>query len=298
MKLLVKAALAAFIGIAAAAGCCPSSEAAAASLGEAGKKAEIEANEEARLPVPALLEPGPVILPESKSHDWQQAIHAAPLPAADRIHAMTASIPMPDSVVSTDDKGFIDPDKLSKSMHYQPLSDFSEWKHDALGKRAGILTVKKGKTGAAAFLYQVEMNNPSAQEVFHDLFDEKIIPAPAIQKLFFFNAALMRAEPMLNDLFLEGTENARQSGIPISYSFITVDFGEKIEQLHRLDGKPILYTFAVRPRFVIDGFVLPVYTRGCLWKHDNSYRFLLVASLDDEKDLFDDAVWKLIKQYQ
>lgn len=304
MKLLSKALLGVSLWMAAAGGVWAASpEPVPPALAAAEGKTETAVNETAAshtadIPLPFLLEPGPVLPPVEKEHSWQHAIHASSLPAVDRIHSMTASIPMPDSVVADQDKGFIDASKLPKSMHYQPLSDFSAWKTDPMGQRSGILTVRKGKTAGAAFLYQVEMNNPSAAAVFHDLFDEKTIPAPAIQKLFFFNTALMRAEPILNDLFLEGADNARKAGIPVSYSFASIDFGDKIEQLHRMDEKPVMYTFAAWPRFLIDGFIYPIYSRGCLWKHDNSYRFLFIASLSNQEELFNDAIWTIIKEYR
>lgn len=266
---------------------------------EAADRADAEKTEALPFAGPVPLEPGPVILQPSQPLYSVNPVkgwgNRTSLPAWHKAHSLTSSIPVSSNIVGPDDKGFIETLKLPKDMTYEPFSRLSPGKKMTDRDRAGILTARKGKITGAALIYQVEMKNTAAESVFGDLFDPKVLPAPAIQKIFFFNAAWVRSEELINDFFLEAAEDMRKEGTPVPYGFASVDFGTQMEQLHRVSESPVVYTFSAEPRFVIDGFVFPLYIRGCLMKHDDAYRFFFLAAPDSERPVFDDAAWKLVQ---
>ncbi|WP_297019316.1 hypothetical protein [uncultured Dialister sp.] len=187
-------------------------------------------------------------------------------------------------------ESFLNGKVLPKTMKYQPLSK----DRPSLGTYGGVLTVKGTSYTAGALAVSAVFKGPKSDAYFGGMFLPGGYSRQAGEKMLAFNMTLLKLESITNDVFLKTVGEARKdTGTQVPYDFLAVDMLH-VEQLHKVNDHPKVYSFSLRPAFSVDGWVIPLFFRGYAAKVDNSYRFLLLASPDSEKDLVSQAGLRLV----
>lgn len=186
---------------------------------------------------------------------------------------------------------FLNGKKLPKNMKYQPLSK----DRPSPGTYGGVLTVKSKSYTAGALAAGTVFKGPKSDAYFGGMFLPGGYTREAGSHMLAFNMTLLKLESITNDVFLKTVAEARKdTGTPIPYDFLALDMLH-VEQLHKVHDNPKVYSFSLRPAFSVDGWVLPLFFRGYAAKVDNSYRFLLLAAPDSEKDVISEAGLRLVE---
>ena len=181
---------------------------------------------------------------------------------------------------------------LPKYMHYEPFSLFPPESH------GGLLTVMGEKYSGTALTVSSVLKGPKSAQYFGGMFLPHGYTQEAGNKMLSFNMALMKTENTMNEVFLNALAECRQdTGMELPYNFLAVDMLH-VEQLHRVQENPRVYSFSLRPAISADGFILPLFIRGYVCNMDDAYRFLFLVSPDSEKDLFSMAGLNLISQQE
>ncbi len=176
----------------------------------------------------------------------------------------------------SDAAGFLSDDKLPKNTAFTPF-DF-----DPSGK-TGLLTIKDKKSVVTAFVAGCEINPKTGEKALADVFDSPSLSPASVSELYQFNLSLLNSENLLNNMFLEMEKRVNQkegSDLPkVPYNLVTVDYLH-VEQLHRVQDKPRIYTSGVRAVFLADGVAIPVYAKSYLMRYRDKYRVLLFITPD------------------
>lgn len=176
---------------------------------------------------------------------------------------------------------FLNGTQMPKAVKYYPFSNDIP----SLGSYGGVLTVKGKSYTAGALAAGAVFHGPKSDAYFGGMFLPGGYSRQAGEKMLAFNMTLLKLESITNDVFLKTVAEARRdTGTQVPYDFLAVDMLH-VEQLHKVSDHPKIYSFSLRPAFSVDGWVFPLFFRGYAAKVDDSYRFLLLAAPDSEKDL-------------
>ena len=99
--------------------------------------------------------------------------------------------------------------------------------------------------------------------------------------------ALLGMESVLNGMFLEMAKriNEKPETDPkIPFNMLGVSF-LNVEQIHRAQDRPRIYTSGVRAVFFVDGFAVPVYGKGYVMKYGDKYRLFSVLTTDSVNEM-------------
>lgn len=182
--------------------------------------------------------------------------------------------------------------ELPKGMTYEPF-DFLPVSMDNYG---GLLTMKGKKYTGTAIAAGASFKGKSSDEYFGGMFLPHGYTQESAGKMLNFNIGLLKIESAMNEIFLNTMKEVRkETKEPIPYSFFALSM-LNVEQLHKVKDKPKTYSFSLRPTLSVDGFVVPLFVRGFASKVDDTYRFLLLATFDSQKDMVSFAGLKLINE--
>ena len=185
---------------------------------------------------------------------------------------------------------FLNGKTMPKTMGYRPFSN----NNPSPGTYGGVLTVKGKSYTAGALAAAAVFRGPKSDACFGGMFLPGGYSQQAGERMLAFNMTLLKLESITNDVFLKAVAEARKdTGTQVPYDFLAVDMLH-VEQLHKVNDAPRIYSFSLRPVFSVDGWVLPLFFRGYAAKVDDSYRFLLLASPDSEKNLVSEAGLRLV----
>ena len=109
----------------------------------------------------------------------------------------------------------------------------------------------------------------------------------SVSELYGCNVALLGMENVLNGMFLEMAKriNEKPETDPkIPFNMLGVSF-LNVEQIHRAQDRPRIYTSGVRAVFFIDGFAVPVYGKGYVMKYGDKYRLFSVLTTDSANEM-------------
>lgn len=180
--------------------------------------------------------------------------------------------------------------KWPSSMTFQPISLAGIPAKDSY---TGLVTVHDKKIRAPIMAVGVEMKGAHADDLFQGMFLPGGYTEEAGKAMLSFNMALMQSENMMNDLFLKTmTSTVKVTGQAIPFDLMAVDV-LSVEQLHKMKSVKDTYTFAIRPLFVADGWMIPLYVRGIAAKREGAYRFVLLGGLDNSKAEVNQAAWEV-----
>lgn len=179
---------------------------------------------------------------------------------------------------------------LPKHMQYEPLA-----KGDSVfARHMGTVTVEGKKYTAGALAIGAAFKGKASDDYFGGMFLPEGHTRESGARMLAFNVGLLKLESAMNEVFLHAVDEVRRdTGERLPYDFLTVDMIH-VEQLHTLKGSPKTYSFSIRPAFSVDGWMVPLFIRGFASKVDGSYRFLVLASPDSERDVVSEAGLKLI----
>ena len=120
-----------------------------------------------------------------------------------------------------------------------------------------------------------------------DAFDAPRLSGKSVSELYGCNVALLGMENVLNGMFLEMAKriNEKPETDPkIPFNMLGVSF-LNVEQIHRAQDRPRIYTSGVRAVFFIDGFAVPVYGKGYVMKYGDKYRLFSVLTTDSANEM-------------
>ena len=196
------------------------------------------------------------------------------------------NIPKDDNIVSAvwngivqeDAKSFFQKVKLPKNTDFTPLGKDGKF---------GLLTVTEEGNNVPAFVMNCEFAPVVGKEAMKDAFDAPHLSGKSVSELYGCNVALLGMENVLNGMFLEMAKriNEKPETDPkIPFNMLGVSF-LNVEQIHRAQDRPRIYTSAVRAVFFIDGFAVPVYGKGYVMKYGDKYRLFSVLTTDSVNEM-------------
>ena len=196
------------------------------------------------------------------------------------------NIPKNDSIISAvwngivqeDAKPFLQKVELPKNTTFTPLGTDGKF---------GILTVTEKGNSVPAFVLNCEFAPVVGKEAMKDAFDAPRLSGKSVSELYGCNVALLGMESVLNGMFLEMAKriNEKPETDPkIPFNMFYVDF-LSVEQIHRTQDMPRMYTSGVRAVFFVDGFAVPVYGKGYVMKYGDKYRLFSVLTTDSANEM-------------
>lgn len=196
------------------------------------------------------------------------------------------NIPKNDSIISAvwngivqeDAKPFLQKVELPKNTTFTPLGTDGKF---------GILTVTEKGNSVPAFVMNCEFAPMVGKEAMKDAFDAPRLSGKSVSELYGCNVALLGMETQLNGIFLEMAKriNEKPETDPkIPFNVLGVSF-LNVEQIHRAQDRPRIYTSGVRAVFFIDGFAVPVYGKGYVMKYGDKYRLFSVLTMDSANEM-------------
>ena len=196
------------------------------------------------------------------------------------------NIPKDDNIVSAvwngivqeDAKSFFQKVKLPKNTDFTPLRKDGKF---------GLLTVTEEGNSVPAFVMNCEFAPVVGKEAMKDAFDAPRLSGKSVSELYGCNVALLGMENVLNGMFLEMAKriNEKPETDPkIPFNMLGVSF-LNVEQIHRAQDRPRIYTSGVRAVFFIDGFAVPVYGKGYVMKYGDKYCLFSVLTMDSANEM-------------
>lgn len=196
------------------------------------------------------------------------------------------NIPKDDNIVSAvwsgivqeGAKPFLQKVKLPKNTAFTPLAEDGKF---------GLLTVTEKGNSVPAFVLNCEFIPAVGKEAMKDAFDAPRLSGKSVSELYGCNVALLEMENKLNGMFLEMAKriNEKPETDPkIPFNMLGVDF-LNVEQIHRAQDRPRIYTSSVRAVFFIDGFAVPVYGKGYVMKYGDKYRLFSILTTDSANEM-------------
>lgn len=200
------------------------------------------------------------------------------------------NIPKNDSIISAmwngivreDAKPFLQGIKLPKNITFTPFDG---------NEKFGLLTVTEKGISVPAFVLQCEFVPAVGKEAMKDVFDAPYLSPKSVVELYGYNLALLGMENVLNGMFLEMAKRINENpktNPKIPFNMLEVDF-LNVEQIHRAQDHPRIYTSGVRTVFFIDGFAVPLYGKGYIMKYGDKYRFFSILTTDSANEMMKKA---------
>jgi hypothetical protein len=110
-----------------------------------------------------------------------------------------------------------------------------------------------------------------------------------------FNRRLYRMEADANMMFLNTIKKFRTPETPIPYDLVTLSVN-RIHPAAAMSLSPRIYDSDFRSIFVVDGFMIPVYSRLYLFKQGGEARLMILGSWDSDHELVKDTGDKIVKK--
>lgn len=196
---------------------------------------------------------------------------------------------------------FLDAMDLGNHIRYVPYPLGEKDKENPQAKSpVGQLQVKRDGLLMTADVVNGSMPKDSdGGKLLEGLFDRDKEGNPAAEgtfKVMLFNQMLEKAPAVVNQKLLDLVGEARKrTGEPIPFSIAHIEF-RGVEALHLVKTDRMVYTTGARVFVYFDGWVIPLYVKGYVWKHEDTYRFVGVWSTDSQKEAALEGAGALMEQ--
>lgn len=179
-------------------------------------------------------------------------------------------------------KPFLQEVKLPKHTTFTPMEG---------AEKFGLLTVTEKGNSVPALVLHCEFTPVVGKDAMKDAFEAPRLSPMSISELYGYNVALLEMENKLNGMFLETVKQINEmprTDPKIPFNMMGVDF-LNVEQIHRVQDNPRIYTSGVRAVFFFDGFAIPLYAKGYAMKYRDKYRLFSVLTTDSANEMVKEA---------
>lgn len=187
-----------------------------------------------------------------------------------------------DGIYQEDASPFLQEVKLPKNTAFTTVEG---------AEKLGLLTVTEKGNSVPALVLHCEFIPVVGKDAMKDAFEASRLSPKSVSELYSYNVALLEMENKLNDMFLEMTKRLNEmprTDPKIPFNMMGVDFIH-VEQIHRAQDMPRIYTSGVRAVFFFDGFAIPLYAKGYAMKYGDKYRFFSVLTTDSANEMVKEA---------
>jgi hypothetical protein len=195
------------------------------------------------------------------------------------------------AIFDSETKGFLHEISLPKNMLYLTPGK-------GPNEKFGELLVRKNGVVAAAGVIQCQVNPNIPAEDIKNILQDATFSEPIRQNLYQFNLNLLGIQNVINAAipgFIEKRNKELKKGdIHLPYNFVSTDIFE-VEQFHKMQERPRIFSSALRGVVTVDNFAIPLYLRFYLIDHKGQSRLLILLTMDSNYDIMKEAGNKIAK---
>lgn len=167
-------------------------------------------------------------------------------------------------------------DVLPKHVSYHPL--------DEKGGSGILLYSHKGKS-AEMLVSAITPGNVIVKKGMEGFFlSGDRMTLESSRMLAEYNQSLYGMEDKLNGFFLETIKALRTDEAPIPYDFVNVSVA-KLHRGHVISLDPRIFSSEFRMTVIVDGYMIPVYTKQYLYKNNGQPEIMVIMARDSDNRL-------------